>query len=177
VLQMDPNLLEEEFSEDRAESEPRSLEIDVLRELEPSDPHAMSMTPASRLVEDFTLALSDRQALPAKGEIFVMRAPTLRPQHDVESLFAELADRWEAETLVLASPVEAAMHSAYQRIIGLGLQVITFILERLQQTRRYWFWALAAITGENPAAGAGSTRAAVDAWVDWGRERGYLGIA
>ena len=65
---------------------------------------------------------------------------------------------------------------SYQRIIGLGPSAIPLILRELENEPGHWFWALAALTGENPAAQgtAGNVDAMREAWLQWGRERGYL---
>ncbi len=43
-----------------------------------------------------------------------------------------------------------AMHPANQGIIGLGAVAVPLILQELKRDRADWFWALTAITGENP---------------------------
>ncbi len=68
------------------------------------------------------------------------------------------------------------MHPAYQRIIGLGPAVIPLILADLARQPDHWFWALRALTGEDPvpAEARGRVKAMADAWLQWGRENGYL---
>jgi hypothetical protein len=68
------------------------------------------------------------------------------------------------------------MHPAYQRIIGLGPQVIPLILGELAKQPEQWFWALAALTGEDPVpvADKGRVRAMAGAWLKWGRENGWI---
>lgn len=102
-----------------------------------------------------------------------------RPAHALASdeqreQFRSLADQWERETEFESSPNRAAMHPAYQRIIGLGPAVIPLLLERLQDDPGHWFWALAATSGEDPATGATTLGEARRAWLRWGRERGYI---
>ncbi len=67
------------------------------------------------------------------------------------------------------------MLSEYQQIIGLGSSVIPLILEDLAKEPDHWGWALEAITGENPVPeeAAGDITAIADAWLAWGRDRGY----
>ncbi len=110
----------------------------------------------------------------AKGGIYVLRRRYLRPERDVEATFNKLASAWERETLLVSSPTEAAMHDSYQQIIGLGLQCVPLLLERLRESRRNYFWALDAITHQNPADDAESVGGAIDAWTAWGRDNGYL---
>ena len=67
-------------------------------------------------------------------------------------------------------------HPAYQSIIRMGPAVVPLILRELQREPDYWFWALTAITGENPVPpeDAGDLDRMTDAWLAQGRARGYL---
>lgn len=93
---------------------------------------------------------------------------------DLEAEFETLADRWETETAFESVVTRKAMHPAYQRIIGLGPTVVPLILRRLAREPSQWYWALSAITGEDPAADAHDTASAAQAWQDWGMQRGML---
>jgi hypothetical protein len=69
------------------------------------------------------------------------------------------------------------MHPAYQKIIGMGEWAIALILRELAENGPDdWFWALTAITDENPITEkmAGDMRAMTEAWLQWGRRAGYL---
>ena len=92
----------------------------------------------------------------------------------LDALFDELADRWESETMFESVVTRKALHPAYQRIIGLGKPAVPRILRRLAQEPAQWFWALTAITGENPAEGRTKPDEAAAAWLDWGRARGLV---
>jgi hypothetical protein len=69
-----------------------------------------------------------------------------------------------------------AMLKPYQRIIGMGWPVVPLILEELRREPDQWFWALEAITEENPvgAADAGNVRRMAQAWIAWGVSQGLL---
>jgi|SRR5947209_4325670 len=108
------------------------------------------------------------------SDTFLIPTPLLRPQGEVEAEVERLADEWERGTLVISSPTEAVIHRAYQRIIGFGPQAVPAVIRRLQATHRYWFWALAAMTGENPAEGIVHVDEAVEAWVNWAQTKGIL---
>jgi hypothetical protein len=66
------------------------------------------------------------------------------------------------------------MHPAYQAIIGMGRQVLPLILEELEQHGGHWFWALHSITQEDPARDRINFTDAASAWLEWGRQRGFL---
>ena len=109
--------------------------------------------------------------LPEGREVAVSVAlPASREQADVESLFHTLASRWESETAAHSSVSQIALNPAYQQIIGLGTAVIPLILRELRQRPNHWFWALRAITGEDPIQPEqrGNMREMTSAWLQWG---------
>jgi len=91
-----------------------------------------------------------------------------------EDEFRALADQWVEATSFSSSIPQMVMHPAYQRVIGLGHSAVPLILQELQTRPAHWFWALKAITGEDPAADSTSYDDGVSAWIDWGRQRGYI---
>lgn len=113
---------------------------------------------------------SARQLTPAEKREVLAR---LAPETNAE-LFQALAAQWRAETRHLSSVSRMALHPAYQRIIGLGIAAVPLILNDLQQRGGHWLWALHAITGEDPAPPEADFREAVQAWLQWGKQRGYL---
>lgn len=90
--------------------------------------------------------------------------------------FARLAQAWKRDTRSISSTTEIATHPAYQRIIGLGREVVPLILADLRQEPCPWFWALPAITGEAPVAASpkGKVRQMAEAWIRWGKQKGML---
>jgi hypothetical protein len=125
-------------------------------------------TEASVVIERAGTPRSAAAAL-LEGRSSFMRASTL------EEEFQELAVRWREETEHLSS-TSVFTHPVYQRIIGLGAPAVPLLLRDMIQTEAHWFWALRAITGENPvdAADAGNVRKMIDAWRAWGASRGLL---
>ena len=93
---------------------------------------------------------------------------------DEERKFRRLADQWLRETEHTSSVKQACMRPAYQRIIGMGPAVVPYLLRELERNPDHWFWALNAITEEDPARAEDSLDGAKDAWLQWGREKGYL---
>ncbi len=94
----------------------------------------------------------------------------------LEQEFVRLAQAWKQDTRYLSSTTEIATHPAYQRIIGLGRDVVPLILADLRQEPHPWFWALRAITGEDPVptANKGKVRQMAEAWIQWGKQKGLL---
>jgi hypothetical protein len=99
----------------------------------------------------------------------------LRPALDASrKRFAELAETWVRETGWLSSLREKVIHPAYQQIIGMGSDALPFIFEQLRRkSPGYWFWALVAITGEDPAAGLRRMPEARAAWLKWANKHEY----
>jgi hypothetical protein len=100
-----------------------------------------------------------------------MTGATFPPTFTVdEDLFQDLARQWRKETAHHSLMFKKAMHPLYQRIIGLGWGVTPLLLRELQATPGgYWFWALEAVTSENPAANAQNIDDARQAWLIWGK--------
>jgi hypothetical protein len=94
----------------------------------------------------------------------------------IEAEFQRLTEEWKADTEFLSSPTRIAVHPAYQRIIGMGLAAVPMILRDLAATHAPWFWALRAITGEDPipAEDRGYLDRMVRHWVRWGVRKNML---
>lgn len=95
---------------------------------------------------------------------------------DVEEEFYSNVVKWKDETEVSSSMHDLVLNKSYQRIIGLGPIVIPLILKDLKNYGGHWFWALNALTGENPVTqeDAGRIKKMREAWLTWGVEKGYL---
>jgi hypothetical protein len=99
-----------------------------------------------------------------------------RPEAAIDrQRFDRLAEKWKKETGHLSKAAKRCIHPAYQQIIGMGAAAVPFILFDLKKTRDDWFWALSAITGENPIteADAGNVPRMTEAWLRWARAKGY----
>lgn len=97
-----------------------------------------------------------------------------RTRTAVAERFQSLAAQWRAETAVLSSITEKSMHPAYQRIIGLGPEVVPLLLRELRRAPDHWFWALKAITDTDPVptSARGRLREMAECWLKWGEEQG-----
>lgn len=105
-------------------------------------------------------------------EVGRARPAALRQGHD--EAFHELAARWRAETFHMSSTHDVVLNPAYLQIIGLGKPIVPLLLRELQERPEPWFWALTALTGDDPTNGAQTFDEAVQAWLSWGRDKGYL---
>jgi hypothetical protein len=92
-----------------------------------------------------------------------------------EQRFRELARQWKEATQFVSSVTGMVTHPAYQQIIGMGREVLPLILAELRRKPDHWFWALQAITRENPVrpADRGRLQAMTQAWLDWAAAHGY----
>jgi|SRR5690348_3727407 hypothetical protein len=111
----------------------------------------------------------------ADVDVIVMLSDTSE-QAALAERFRALADRWYTDTEALSSVSQMAMHPAYQEVIGMGRAAVPFLLKELQQQPQHWFWALRAITGDDPIRPEqrGKMGEMAAAWLQWGREHGYI---
>lgn len=97
---------------------------------------------------------------------------------NVEEKFNRLAEEWRSETKFFSSIYQMSVHPAYQQIIGLGPDVIPILLRELIQREEaeHWFWALSAISGENPLKSQqeGNLELMKKAWIEWGKSKKYV---
>jgi hypothetical protein len=111
----------------------------------------------------------------SKAQRTARRTSRPEPTPADRARFRELANRWVRETEGISVHSRAVMHKAYQQIIGMGPVAIALLLEALQDQPDHWMWALAVLTDEDPAKNALTFPQAQAAWLNWGREKGYLG--
>jgi len=90
--------------------------------------------------------------------------------------FSSLEREWKESTSMLSSITEIAMHPSYQQIIGMGPTALPIIFLSMRREPDHWFWALRAITGENPIPinQRGKIKEMTDAWMEWGKNHLYL---
>jgi hypothetical protein len=95
---------------------------------------------------------------------------------EVADLFETLKSQWKSKTRYMSNSAQIAMVWEYQQIIGIGRPALPFILAELEHETDHWFWALEAISGENPvpANQAGQVENMAKAWIEWGRKQGLI---
>lgn len=113
-----------------------------------------------------------RQQRPSETRKIVL---SLEPR-SLESQFYELATKWKEDTKLTSSSTEIVLNPSYQRIIGLGPEVIPLVLKDLQESGCHWFWALQALSGKNPIKDedAGRIKKMTQAWLEWGKENSLI---
>jgi len=105
--------------------------------------------------------------------------PRLCVVETTESLpqkFNRLLAEWQEESIVMSSITEMVMLPSYQAIIGMGPAGVRLILNELKHDPDYFFWALEAITGDNPVLpeDEGNLERMTNAWIKWGQENGII---
>lgn len=127
-------------------------------------------------LEDFSLGVSEesKTSLEDYKKIYShYYEPLSRSNYQQE--FYDLLFDWKSETLHISSITESAMHPYYQRIIGMGEKVVPLLLLQLEKQPDQLFWALKAITGNDPVQPnqRGKMKEMAQAWLKWGKENGY----
>jgi hypothetical protein len=99
------------------------------------------------------------------------RAPA---PNGVAKKFIRLRDEWKSQRGHESSTTRQVMHPSYQKIIGLGPDAVPLLLRELETDLDAWFWALRAITEEDPVPeeARGNGQAMAQAWLRWAREQG-----
>lgn len=101
--------------------------------------------------------------------IAAMFAPAL--VDEIRAEFDALAEQWKRETGMLSNTKDKYLHPTYQRIIGMGWAVVPLLIKDLNKQPAFWFWALRAITGENPATAGMDVTRSIMAWTDWQKSK------
>jgi hypothetical protein len=88
--------------------------------------------------------------------------------------FQSLVADWRTQRGAISSITESALCPAYQSIIGMGDTAVPFILSQLESEGEepdQWFWALKAITGEDPVQNEdrGDFVAMAKSWLEWAK--------
>jgi hypothetical protein len=125
--------------------------------------------------DDGTLELDHNLSVPP-GRVRVRVEALNAAGSATETRFRDLVRQWKAETEFVSSLTRMVTHPAYQQIIGMGGAALPLLLDELRREPDHWFWALRAITGEDPVAAEerGRLDAMTAAWLRWAEEHDSL---
>lgn len=108
----------------------------------------------------------------------IVNEPVSSSDHaiDLKNRFRQLADQWSGDTINMSSLTEMVSHPAYLRIIGLGAPATRLLLQELETNPDYWFFALSAVTNQDPATDddRGDFERTRRKWLQWGKVRHYI---
>ncbi len=126
----------------------------------------------------YALNINNREKIEPDHSVrfLVSKSEPIAMQQNIEVQFDDLATEWKHSNQIISDWNQIILHPCYQRIIGLGPKVIPYILKDLKQNGGHWSWALQSLTGENPVADedAGKIRKITEAWLNWGKEKGFI---
>ncbi len=94
----------------------------------------------------------------------------------LEIKFNKLVEEWKTQNPFSSNIVEICSHSSYQKIIGMGSAAVPLILKEMKNEMDHWFWALKAITNQDPVKESerGNIKLMTKAWLKWGELRKML---
>lgn len=111
-------------------------------------------------------------------QLFATKDHLARPLSRQSGLqkFYNITATWQDKAINKSSITEIVMTSEYLEIIGMGMPIVPLILMELKNKPDHWFWALNAITGENPVKKEhrGVINHMVEDWLQWGKENGLI---
>jgi hypothetical protein len=90
----------------------------------------------------------------------------------VEEKFGALAEAWH-EAQIGSARIDF-QHAAYHQVIGMGWEAVPLLLERIRQREVGWIYAMKCITGDQVGTPELRGQQVLDAWLEWGKSRGYL---
>lgn len=107
---------------------------------------------------------------------YIAQSQRIKSLSRMMAIFSSASMKWKEETKYCSSMTKILLHPAYQRIIGLGPDVVPFVLRDLADTGAHWSWALQALTGENPVApeNEGRPKRMAEDWIKWGKNKNLL---
>ncbi|HWD38843.1 MAG TPA: hypothetical protein VG944_08345 [Fimbriimonas sp.] len=94
---------------------------------------------------------------------------------DVKAKFKRLKQAWLRERPKSSKLRDLVLSMPYQCIIGIGPAAVPLLLQELREAPENWFWALEAITQENPVPedADGDVDQITQAWLKWATDNGF----
>ena len=105
-----------------------------------------------------------------------IKSDVVSVDRQTREIFGRLAQEWRNARNRYDSGARMFAHPAYQQIIGMGDRALPLIFEELRRELDHWFWALKAITREDPVPHEqlGNLEAMREHWLQWAESRGYV---
>ena len=116
------------------------------------------------------------EPLPADwGEGQLLRVEKAEDAENLRRRFHTLRASWKAGTAFLSSISAMVAHPSYQEIIAMGPAVVPLIVDEMKRDPDQWFWALQALTGENPVplTAQGNMKEMTAHWLKWAEDNGF----
>jgi hypothetical protein len=145
-----------------SEREDRNREVDEYAR------HIANLQLHARKLGEIALTLQETQEQ-AQAE-----AKTKGKEEELREKFNRLAGEWRKDTKHTSSVEEMMLHPNYLKIIAMGKDAIALLLEELERKPDHWLVALHVLTDEDPASPESTFYEAVQAWLEWGKRKGYL---
>jgi hypothetical protein len=110
------------------------------------------------------------------ARLMAAKTSAVRDSEDLSVKFQRLTAQWKKETKFSSSLHDLVANEAYRQIIGMGEDAVPLILADMQVRPARWFWALSAITGENPIVSnhRGNIVEMTRDWIKWGAGKGLV---
>jgi hypothetical protein len=98
------------------------------------------------------------------------------PDATIIARFIFLAHQCIKATQHCSRSDQIARHPSHKAIVAMGNAAVGLLLGDLQRSGGYWFTALYEITKQNPVPSTdrGHVPKMIDAWLDWGKQHGYI---
>lgn len=126
----------------------------------------------ARRAEDEALSLVEQCLKDGTDYDFAPRLSS--PPSAFELEFRKRVSEWRKDTQHTSSIKKMIQHPSYKWVIEKGRDVLPLLFRELHARKDHWLVALNAITGEDPAEQGSAFGEAVEAWLTWGRKKGYL---
>jgi hypothetical protein len=106
----------------------------------------------------------------------VSSSPVVESAESLAKRFAELNATWKEETRHYSKMKTRMEHPAFRDMVAMGDKAVPLILADLEQNGGFGFLALHEITGADPVpeGAAGQIGIIAAAWIEWGRQQGYM---
>jgi hypothetical protein len=90
--------------------------------------------------------------------------------------FERLYAAWRQKSAFLSSTTASAMATEYQQLIGMGPAVLPYLFDKLENDDADVFWALKAITRQDPVRDEvrGDFAEMKKAWLEWARSVSWM---